>query len=181
LAQAVIVQVRDDLRRQTQAAVHPGDRTRHDRRVALVEDPPGESHLASAWAQGTLLSADEAVEMILTVNMPSGAPSQAVVLTSREHEVAQLVARGSTNREIAETLVISERTAETHVTHILEKLRLRSRVQNAAWVHQQPADSGSDSRGNTSGTNGRFAEARFDARRPGYLMHTAIGTSQGES
>jgi DNA-binding CsgD family transcriptional regulator len=55
-------------------------------------------------------------------------------LTRREHEIALLVARGLTNREIAAQLVIAERTADTHLEHILEKLGLRSRVQVAAWA-----------------------------------------------
>ena len=52
----------------------------------------------------------------------------------REREVAGLVARGLTNREIARTLVLSERTAENHVQHILAKLGFGSRAQIAAWA-----------------------------------------------
>lgn len=55
-------------------------------------------------------------------------------LTAREREVAALVADGMTNREIAERLVISERTAEYHVEQIRNKLGVRSRAQVAAWV-----------------------------------------------
>jgi DNA-binding CsgD family transcriptional regulator len=54
-------------------------------------------------------------------------------LTAREREVAALVATGLSNKEIAEKLVISERTAEGHVEHILGKLELRSRSQLASW------------------------------------------------
>jgi DNA-binding CsgD family transcriptional regulator/tetratricopeptide (TPR) repeat protein len=56
------------------------------------------------------------------------------LLSRREREVAALVARGLTNREIARTLVISERTAENHVQHILTKLGFGSRAQIAAWT-----------------------------------------------
>lgn len=56
------------------------------------------------------------------------------VLTKRELEVARLVAAGLTDREIATTLVISHRTAESHLQHILTKLGFRSRSQIAAWV-----------------------------------------------
>jgi non-specific serine/threonine protein kinase len=48
--------------------------------------------------------------------------------------VATLVARGLTNRQIAAALVISERTADVHVSNILNKLTLSSRAQLAAWV-----------------------------------------------
>ena len=55
-------------------------------------------------------------------------------LTSRESEVATLVAEGLTNRQIADRLVISERTAQNHVQHILTKLGFTSRSQIAAWT-----------------------------------------------
>jgi non-specific serine/threonine protein kinase len=48
--------------------------------------------------------------------------------------VAALVAAGLTNRQIAERLVIAERTAGNHVDHILAKLGFRSRAQIAAWA-----------------------------------------------
>ena len=56
------------------------------------------------------------------------------ILTPREREVAQLVAQGFTNREIAARLYLSERTAENHVQHILTKLDLPNRSQIAMWV-----------------------------------------------
>ena len=55
-------------------------------------------------------------------------------LSPRELEVARLVARGLTNKQIGQTLYVSERTAENHVQHILTKLRLRNRSQIAAWA-----------------------------------------------
>jgi len=58
-------------------------------------------------------------------------------LTPRELEVAALVAEGLSNRELAARLVITERTAENHVAHILDRLGLRSRVQIATWVTER--------------------------------------------
>jgi DNA-binding NarL/FixJ family response regulator len=58
----------------------------------------------------------------------------ATTLTTREREVVALVARGYSNREIADTLVISERTARTHVSNVLVKLGLASRTQAALWA-----------------------------------------------
>jgi DNA-binding CsgD family transcriptional regulator len=55
-------------------------------------------------------------------------------LTKRELEVAALVAAGASNREIADKLVISERTAESHVQNILTKLGFGSRAQIASWA-----------------------------------------------
>jgi DNA-binding CsgD family transcriptional regulator/tetratricopeptide (TPR) repeat protein len=57
-----------------------------------------------------------------------------VLLSRREREVAVLVARGLTNREIARALVVSERTAQNHVQHILTKLGFGTRAQIAAWA-----------------------------------------------
>jgi non-specific serine/threonine protein kinase len=61
-------------------------------------------------------------------------------LTKRERQVADLVAQGLTNKAIATQLVISQRTAQGHVEHILTKLGFTSRAQIAAWVaeHAQP-------------------------------------------
>jgi predicted ATPase/DNA-binding CsgD family transcriptional regulator len=58
-------------------------------------------------------------------------------LTMREHEVAIQIALGKTNREIADELIVSERTIETHVSHILSKLGFAARAQVAAWVKEQ--------------------------------------------
>jgi DNA-binding NarL/FixJ family response regulator len=58
-------------------------------------------------------------------------------LTAREHEVLLLLAAGLSNREIASRLSISERTARTHVSSILDKLGLRSRTQAALYAIQQ--------------------------------------------
>ncbi len=55
-------------------------------------------------------------------------------LSRREHEIAALVAQGLTNRQIAATVHISERTAENHVQHILTKLGFSTRSQIAAWA-----------------------------------------------
>jgi DNA-binding NarL/FixJ family response regulator len=58
-------------------------------------------------------------------------------LTAREHEVLLLLAAGLSNRELAKRLSISERTARTHVSSILDKLGLHSRTQAALYAVQQ--------------------------------------------
>jgi DNA-binding NarL/FixJ family response regulator len=64
---------------------------------------------------------------------------QSQPLTPREFEVAALIARGHSNREIAEDLVIAVSTAERHVANILSKLGLTSRTQVATWVIDRSA------------------------------------------
>jgi DNA-binding NarL/FixJ family response regulator len=58
----------------------------------------------------------------------------AASLTPREREILVLVAQGGSNRDIADALVISERTARTHVSSVLSKLGLASRTQAALWA-----------------------------------------------
>ncbi len=69
-------------------------------------------------------------------SVPDDAGTRPSALSLREREVALLIARGLTNRQIAEALVISERTAEGHVDHIRDKLGARNRAEVAVWVVQ---------------------------------------------
>lgn len=74
-----------------------------------------------------------AKRLMASLRAPREAPP-ADELTPREREILMLIARGSSNQEIADELVISERTARTHVSNILRKLDLRSRTQAALWA-----------------------------------------------
>jgi non-specific serine/threonine protein kinase len=74
---------------------------------------------------------------LATAEPGSAAPSQWSTLSARERDVVALIGRGLTNREIAAALVLAERTVEAHVTHVLNKLGLRSRAQIAVWATQQ--------------------------------------------
>lgn len=101
----------------------------------------------SPRAEGRAMNLEQAIDYALGRTGPfrTGRGSPADLLTPRERDVAALIARGLTNREIADQLVITERTAETHVQHILNKLGINSRAQIAAWaathgLHQADPD-----------------------------------------
>mgnify|MGYP003578558350 CR=1 FL=1 len=89
---------------------------------------------AQAWAAGLTLPLEAALAQALLPKEVDLREQTARVLTPREQEVVGLVARGLTNRQIAESLVISERTAEGHVERIRGKLGHQSRAQLAAWA-----------------------------------------------
>jgi DNA-binding CsgD family transcriptional regulator len=97
----------------------------------------GEAGFASALAAGTAMSLAEATRYANDdwgAEAPTLRPQRSAhPLTPREREVVALIARGYSNREIAEHLVITTRTAETHVTNCMSKLGLHSRAQLAAW------------------------------------------------
>jgi DNA-binding CsgD family transcriptional regulator len=83
---------------------------------------------------GLLLPAPLSLAPILALPAPvEGAAGPGGALTRKELEIAQLVSEGLTNREIADRLVISERTVDNHVQHILTKLDFHRRSQIAAW------------------------------------------------
>ena len=100
----------------------------------------GDARFEAEFARGGDLARDQAVAYALGEDQPSGTAASAaaatLVLTPREREIAGLVADGLTNREIAERLVISRRTAESHVENILAKLGFASRTQIVAWILQ---------------------------------------------
>jgi predicted ATPase/DNA-binding CsgD family transcriptional regulator len=129
-----------------------------DRWIAGGRPPPMEGQrqaAPAAWAEGQAMTLDQAIEYALATEAPPEAPLPAAraaqlpsrstpapsspdragdVLSPRQREVATLVARGLSNREIAAELVVAPTTAARHVEHILGRLGLRNRAQLTAWA-----------------------------------------------
>jgi predicted ATPase/DNA-binding CsgD family transcriptional regulator len=105
---------------------HEDDR----RRAAALVQRGAEVGRRSGW---TALAA-RFEQLRASLERPRRTSDQRNELTRRELEVAEHVARGRSNREIARAFVLSERTVETHVQHILTKLAFTSRAEIAAWA-----------------------------------------------
>jgi predicted ATPase/DNA-binding CsgD family transcriptional regulator len=117
----------------------------HDHYEKKARNALGEAAFLAASQHGAQLSPDQAIAYASEADSkplaPQASSRPAAVLTKREAQVADLVAKGTSNRHIAEALVISQRTAEGHVEHILAKLGFTSRAQIAAWITaQQPPE-----------------------------------------
>ena len=91
---------------------------------AILQAGRGEPRIDPAMAQ----------RMLGDMTAPDAAGQRLDDLSDREREVLALLARGRRNREIAETLFVTEATVKTHVRHILEKLRIRNRAEAAAFA-----------------------------------------------
>ena len=128
-----------------------------DESIAVARTALGDEAFARHWAEGQEMTIEQTVEHVLYVareadagahpptpgaaspgsdtsaRLKKGAVFGTSVLGRRECEVAALVAKGLSNRAIADALVIAPRTVETHVSNILGKLGLHSRAQIAAW------------------------------------------------
>ena len=103
------------------------------------------AHLDTAIPELRDMKMQPALERALALSNTYQAPSVQVSarspsldgLTAREREIAGLIARGLSNREIGEQLVITEGTVEVHVKHIFSKLGFRSRSQVVSWYGRQ--------------------------------------------
>ncbi len=109
----------------------------------LLKDAPPEELVRAVRvvAAGDALLAPTVTRRLLDrvssrLSGPCERPAELDELTDREHEVLVLMARGRSNLEIAGALGISATTVKTHVSHVLEKLRLRDRVQAVVLAYE---------------------------------------------
>jgi DNA-binding CsgD family transcriptional regulator len=141
-------------REEAGVVLAPVDRPAHDHAVAVVTQRLGSARLAALWLRGRSLARDAALPLAqqadagllhgpqparLALVTSTGADAALSPLTEREREVAALVASGLTNKQIADTLVITKLTADKHVGNILSKVGVASRAQVAVWWVQHVA------------------------------------------
>lgn len=120
-------------------------RPRHEECERTVRARLSEATFAKAFESGAAMPEEEAMAYVLEQPfkplMVQGQPAKpgksSVHLTRREREIAELVAQGLSNKQIAAKLVVSERTAESHILNIANKLGLNSRTQIASWSTEQ--------------------------------------------
>lgn len=96
-------------------------------------DPPALVQAVRAVHGGQVLLAPEAAEAMLSSRGGGAAPAP-VPLTEREREVLALIAAGRSNREIARSLAVAEKTVKTHVSNVLMKLGVQDRTQAALYA-----------------------------------------------
>jgi DNA-binding NarL/FixJ family response regulator len=106
----------------------------------LKDDPPEQliAAVRTVAAGDALLSATitkRVIKQFTSIARPAP-PKEFAELTTREQEVLRLVAAGHSNAEIGHELYISETTVKTHVTHVLQKLNLRDRVQAVVLAYR---------------------------------------------
>jgi predicted ATPase/DNA-binding SARP family transcriptional activator/DNA-binding CsgD family transcriptional regulator len=134
--------------RETIGAIHsPEERRQYEPYITAAHAQMDEAAWEAVWAEGKAMAPERAVQYALseeapappTTRAPEAPPSstQPIALSRREEEVALLVARGLTNRQIAAEISVSEHTVANHVAKILRKLSLNSRSQVAAWAVEQ--------------------------------------------
>jgi len=110
--------------------------------AALARETLGDEAFDAAFADGAGFRLDEVTAYALgekPATAASGRAGEPDGLTRRQREIAELVARGMSNKEIAATLVLSGRTVEGHVENILVKLGFTSRAQVASWLAARPS------------------------------------------
>ncbi len=131
----------ETLREEIGAPLPPVEHVAYYRAVALSRTQLGAHAFAKAWAEGRTMSPEQVLAAPEQVALPAStqeegplsptsvsSPLYPDVLTAREVEVLRVVAQGLTNEQVAERLVISPRTVDTHLTSIYSKIGVSSRT-----------------------------------------------------
>jgi non-specific serine/threonine protein kinase len=127
----------DGQRHAIGALPFPSERRCLDRWLADARRALGPTAYEQAWGNGHSSSLEQAIGLAEALIQGQTAVAPAGLLSPREEEVAALLARGLTNKQIAAELVLSPATVRSHVEHILTQLDLTSRAQVAVWASRQ--------------------------------------------
>jgi len=120
--------------------LHGPLRPDHDRAISDARSALGAARFNAAHGVGLQMRRDDVIDFALGVRTPAArrrtteTPPTDMPLSRREMEVAGLVADGATNAQVAARLFISERTVESHLASIFNKLGVDTRLQVARWI-----------------------------------------------
>jgi DNA-binding NarL/FixJ family response regulator len=132
----------ENLRAEVGATINAGMAPAFAYATMSVTATLGQARFESEFTAGQQLSRDTATRLALRETAPPAVAASergsTGVLGQREADVARLLADGLTNKEIGARLFISERTVESHVRNILNKLGFNSRAQIAGWMATGP-------------------------------------------
>jgi ATP/maltotriose-dependent transcriptional regulator MalT len=136
---ARLLGVAEHARQESSAALMDLYRPQHEQAVSATRHGLGQTAYEAAFEHGRAMTISEGVAFAvedkqLPKAAPATKPGSHAVLTSRQLDMARLVADGFSNKQIADRLFLSERTIETHITNILNKLGLSSRTQIIRWM-----------------------------------------------
>jgi non-specific serine/threonine protein kinase len=124
--------------REAIGAEFPNPGSRFSKFAAAAQSELGDKHFTAVWNQGRSTPIADIVDRAIRVEdideleRSEASPERPFGLTSREIEVLRLIRQGRSNREIAEELFVTHRTAQTHVQHIFDKMGVNTRAAAVA-------------------------------------------------
>jgi predicted ATPase/DNA-binding CsgD family transcriptional regulator len=133
------------IREEVGAPLSPSGRAMLDKWLVPLRQVLGAETTMVAWEAGRDMPIEHALDLALAATEapatrssrpPERSIPQVAGLSPREREVAALLAHGLSNRQIAQRLVVTERTVAAHIEHILNRLGFASRHQVATWAHE---------------------------------------------
>jgi DNA-binding NarL/FixJ family response regulator len=136
---AHLLGVAERVRHETSQTLIELFRNQHEQSESAARHGLGPKSYEAAFARGRAMTIDEGVAFAAggrqrLTPAPAVTPEPRPALTGRQLEIARLIAEDLSNKQIAARLFLSERTVDTHVTNMLNKLGLNSRVQISRWV-----------------------------------------------
>jgi len=135
---ATLLGCAERVRQSSALQFQEGFRKQHEHSMALALERLGKRQFDSLYERGLTMAVDAVMTFAAEDKLPAPPVAAKIEsktsLTKRELEIAHLIADDMSNHEIAIKLFLSDRTVETHVTHMFNKLGLNSRVQLTRWL-----------------------------------------------